>query len=87
MDAINQWNAQHAREHASATKAETLALLREQAPASVAIIRGLSDEQLSTAAPVALMGGQMVPAGKFAEYVWIGHVGDHWNSIKAALAG
>lgn len=87
MDQINQGNAQHAREHASATKAGTLALLHADIRASVDIIRGLTDAQLDTAAPVALMGGQNVPAQQFAENVWIGHVVIHWDRIKAAFGG
>jgi hypothetical protein len=46
MDALHAMNAQHAREHAGCTKAETLALHRQNATAAAAMLRGLSDEQL-----------------------------------------
>src|SRR5215467_9165709 len=44
---LNEMNAQHARDHAACTKAETLALLETGTASAAAVIRGLSDAQLA----------------------------------------
>ena len=49
MDAINRGNAEHAIQFAHATKAETLALLRQSGAAAAAMVRGLGDTQLDRA--------------------------------------
>ena len=43
---LDGMNAQHAAEHASCTKAETIALLKKGVPAAAAVVRGLTDDQL-----------------------------------------
>jgi hypothetical protein len=51
---IDAMNAAHAKEHDSATKEETLDLLRKNSAAAAAAIRALSDEELDRAAQVSL---------------------------------
>ncbi len=80
---INQGNAAHAKEHANCTKAETLALLRQNAGTAAATVRGLNDAQLDRAAP--LMGGPPMSAQQVIERILIGHVQDHLGSIRAAI--
>ena len=47
MGMLDQMNAQHAKEHANCTKAETAALLKKGAATAAAVVRGLSDDQLA----------------------------------------
>src|SRR5947207_15575239 len=46
MAALDQMNAQHSKEHASCTKAETLELHKKNAAAAAAVVRGLADAEL-----------------------------------------
>ena len=78
-------NAEHARQFAGCTKEETVELLRSGGRAAASIVRGLSDEQLDNGAELALMGGQRVSAGQFAEMVLIGHPTSHLESIRATV--
>jgi hypothetical protein len=82
---LDGFNAHHAAEHAGATKAETLALLKSNALAATAVIRSLADSQLDNTGAVALFGGQQVSAQTLAQSAWIDHISDHWNSIKSTL--
>jgi uncharacterized protein (TIGR03083 family) len=83
-DRIHQANAEHARRHADTTKAETLALLRENGAAAVLALRGLSDAQLDRSVPV--MGNAMT-AAQAIERILIGHVREHHASIRQAGGG
>jgi hypothetical protein len=49
---FDEMNAQHAKEYAHCTKAETIALFRKGAAAAAAVIRGLSDDQLANSGTV-----------------------------------
>jgi hypothetical protein len=82
MEMIDQGNAQHAREHATAGKAETLRLLREGGTAAAGIVRGLSDEQLDRTGPVL---GNPMPASAVIEHILIDHVRQHLESVKGVL--
>jgi len=85
MDMIHAGNAQHAQEQANCTREETLALLKSGGEAAASILRGLSDEQLDRAAPLALLGGKEVSANQLVEMVMIGHPVQHLESINSAL--
>ena len=52
MEMIDQLNAKHAKDYANCTKAETIELLKKGAAVAVAVIRGLSDDQLAKSGPV-----------------------------------
>ena len=82
---IDQLNAQHAREHANCTRAETLALLRANSATTASMLRGLSDEQLDRSAPLALLGGASVTAEQFGNGLLVQSVQEHVDSIRAAL--
>jgi len=82
---IDAGNAQHAREHANCTRAETLALLRRDGAAAAAIIRGLTDEQLDRTAPLAAFGGAPWSAADVIERILIGHPQAHLASIQQAI--
>ncbi len=82
MEALDQRNAEHARQHANCTKAETLELLRQNAAAAAATVRGLSDEQLDRIAQ-ARVGPMKVQ--EMIERILIGHVQNHLGSIRATI--
>ena len=80
MDMIHKGNAEHAVQHANTTKAETLALLRQNGAAAAATVRGLGDTQLDR------VGGSMgMTAVQVIERILIGHVRDHHGSIRKAI--
>ena len=54
MANVHEMNARHAVEHASVTKAAAIELLQKNGAAAAAVIRALSDAQLTQAAPVSL---------------------------------
>ena len=77
---FDKMNAEHAIQFASTTKAETLALLRQNAAAAAAIVRGLGDAQLDR------VGGSLgMSAAQAIERILIGHVHDHHASIKKTI--
>ena len=83
MEMIHEGNAQHAAQHAHCTKAETLALLRQNGAAAVAAVRGFGDAELDRTAtfPIGTMSVAQV-----VERIMIGHAHDHHGTIKKALA-
>lgn len=83
MDALNQMNADHAKQYAIVSRDETLALLRETTGAAAATVRSLSDEQLNGKA-VMPFGAEMT-AEQIIENVLIGHLVGHGASIMAAV--
>jgi len=82
MDMIHQGNAAHAAQHANCTKAEALALLRQNGAAAVATVRGLGEAELDRTATLPL--GAM-SAAQVIERILIGHVQDHHGSIRKAI--
>jgi hypothetical protein len=85
QEMIDQLNAEHAREHASCTRADTLAMLRANSASTTTMLRGLSDEQLDRSAPMPLLGGASVSAEQFASGLLVQSVQEHVDSIRAAL--
>jgi hypothetical protein len=84
---LDRANAEHARDSANVSRAETLSLLRREGAAAAAGVRTLTDEQLDRSAVVTLAGGQVLSAAQLIEGGLIGHPLDHGQSIKTALAG
>jgi uncharacterized damage-inducible protein DinB len=84
MEMLHASNAQHAEEHANCTRDETLDLVRRNGRAVAETVRGLSDEQLDRAAPMALAGGSMISTQQMAEFL-IGHPTEHLASIQSAV--
>jgi len=82
---IDAGNAQHAREHANCTRAETVALLRNEGARAAGLVRGLSDEQLDRTAP--FFGGAPWSAADVVQRILIGHPQSHLASIQQATAG
>lgn len=84
MSALDDRNAQHAREFANCTKPETIALHEQNAAAAAATVRGLSDEQLDRSGNL-LVGLPSMTAEQVAIGILINHIDDHLKSIKATV--
>jgi len=85
MDDVHAMNAAHAREHAGATKAEALHLLRRNSAAAAAAIRALSDEDLDHAAPASLYSEAPVTCQFVLEDHAVRHSYHHLMKIKGVL--
>ena len=73
---LNEMNAQHARDHAACTKAETLALLETGRALAAAVNRGLSDSQLAA---------RHGPDGRATDHRRGGHRAGADRSLRAAV--
>ena len=84
MDMLHDMNAKHAKEHAMATKAETVALHKKSAAAAAATLRGLSDADLAKSGTVLAgmppMSGEQIVGG-----ILVNHIDEHLRSIQATL--
>jgi uncharacterized protein (TIGR03083 family) len=85
MAMLDEMNAKHAKEFASCTKTETLALHRKNAAAAAAVVRGLSDDQLARSATV-LAGNPPMTAEQVITGILINHIDDHFGSIRKTIA-
>ena len=81
---IDQFNAQHAREQATCTKAETLDLLRRNGEAAARVVRALDDAQLDNSATI-IIGRPPLTAQQVTERILIGHVRGHLATVQAAI--
>ena len=81
--AIDQMNAAFHAEHGDRTKAEALAVIRENSPAAAALVRRLSDDQLDTKGHLAAVGADITVEG-LIEMLLIGHPTGHTESITKA---
>jgi hypothetical protein len=84
-DAVNQMNAQHARDNAAVDKAETLDLLRRNSREAAAAVRAISDEALDRAAPVSLNADAPLTCQFFVEDHALRHSFHHLARIRAAV--
>jgi hypothetical protein len=84
MDMLHEANAKHAREHASCTKADTIALHKKGAAAAATVVRGLSDDQLAATGTV-LAGAPPMSAEQVVKHILINHIDDHFSSIKKTV--
>ncbi len=80
---LDQLNAERAQREANVTKAEVVDALRQRGAAAASAVRGLSDEHLDR--PGTFAGSEWTTR-QMIERVLIGHVQDHLNTIRAALA-
>jgi hypothetical protein len=84
LEMLHEANARHARDHANATKAETVALHERGAAAAAAVVRGLSDDQLAKNATV-LTGMPPMSVEQIITGILINHVDEHISSIRTAV--
>jgi hypothetical protein len=83
---LDEMNARHAREFAGCTKAETIALHRKAAAATVATVRGLSDDELAKTGTV-FAGMPPVSVEELVRRILLGHVDAHFGSIRRTIGG
>lgn len=84
-DAVHQMNAQHAKDHAGVTKAESVALLRKNSREASRAVRELSDEELDRAATVSLNFDAPLTCQFFVEDHALRHSYHHLGRIRAAV--
>ena len=83
---LDQMNAQHAKEHANCSKAETTALLKKGTATAVATVRGLSDEQLAKSGTIFTDAPPMT-AEQLVMRALLGHIDEHVGSIRKTIGG
>ena len=86
MDMLHAMNAKHATDFAGCTKAETIALHKKGAAEAAAVVRGLSDDQLTKSGTV-LAGNPPMTAEQVINGILINHIDDHFGSIKKTVGG
>ena len=82
---VHVMNAAHAAEFAGVTKEDALRLLAANAAAAASAIRGLSDEQLNSAAPISLYGGAPLTCQFMLEDHAVRHAYHHLAKMRAAV--
>jgi hypothetical protein len=85
MDDVHAMNAQHAKDHTRATKAEALALLRANSAAAAQALRALSDAELDAAAPASLYADAPITAQFMLEDHAVRHSYHHLQRIRALV--
>jgi hypothetical protein len=85
LQAVAEMNAQHAQDHAHCTKAETLALLKQNSPQALRAIRELSDAELDQAAPVSLHWNAPLTTQYFIEDHPLSHSYHHLALIRETV--
>ena len=83
---LDETNAQHAREFAHCTKAETIALHTKGAAAAAAVVRGLSDAELAKSGPV-FTGMPPMSAEDMVQGALLRHIDEHFGSIRKTIGG
>lgn len=84
-EALAELNAEHARNNADASKAETLELLKRNSREAAAAVRALTDAELDRAAPFSLCYGAPVTAQFVVEDHALRHSWHHLAGIRKAL--
>jgi hypothetical protein len=84
LEQLDEMNAQHAKDFANCTKAETIALHKTGVAAGTAAIRGLSDEQLEKSATV-LLGVPPMTAEQLIASGLLNHIDEHFGSIRKTV--
>jgi hypothetical protein len=83
---LDEMNAQHARDFAGCTKAETIALHKQGAAAAAAAVRGLSDAELAKTG-VVFTGMPPMSAEEMVKRALLDHVDEHFGSIRKTIGG
>ena len=84
-DVVKNMNAGHAKDNASVSKQDALALLRKNSSDAAAAVRQMTDEQLDTAAPFGLSFDCPVTAQFVIEDHAVRHSWHHLARIKETL--
>jgi hypothetical protein len=86
-DELDGFNAADAQAHYGCTKAETIALLQQNAAATLDYIRGLSAQELTRTAHVPILAphfGEVVSVRQLVEGLLPAHVRMHLSEMRAA---
>ena len=81
---LDEMNAQHAKDYADCSKAETIALLREGSAVASGTIRGLNDSQLAARGTVLTDLPQM-SVEQLINTGLLGHLEEHFGSIRKTV--
>ena len=81
---LDEMNAQHAKEYASCSKAETSALLEKGAATAAATVRALSDQQLAKRGAV-FTDAPPLSAEEVVMGALILHIDEHFGSIRKTV--
>lgn len=81
---LDEMNAQHAREYANCTKAETLPLFQEKAAVAAKVVRGLADGDFAKSATVFTDAPPMT-AEQIVYGGLIKHIDEHLGSIRQTV--
>src|SRR3989442_294983 len=81
---LDEMNAQHAKEHAGCTRAETLALFQNGAARAFAVVRGLNDDQLAKSGTVFTDAPPMT-AEQLIMLGLLRHIDEHMGSIQKTV--
>jgi DinB superfamily len=84
LDRIDEMNAQHAKDYANCTRAETIELHKRGVAAALATIRGMSDEELARSASLA-PGAPPMTVEQIITGGLLHHVDDHFGSIRKTI--
>jgi hypothetical protein len=84
-EGVHAMNAAHAKEFDAVTKEETLELLEKNSAAAAAAIRALSDEELSTSAPISLYSDAPLTCQFMLEDHAVRHAWHHLAAIRSAV--
>ncbi len=84
-DVVAEINAKHAQEHAGASKAEALEMLRRNSRAAAEAVRRFTDEELDCAVPFSLSYGAPMTVQFVLEDHAVRHSWHHLARIRAAL--
>ena len=84
MQMLDESNAQHAKDFANCSKAETIALNKKGMASASAIVKGLSDAELKKSGSL-MTGMPAMTVEQIIEGVLINHVNEHLGSIKATI--
>jgi hypothetical protein len=85
MEQLVEMANAHARQHAACTREEVLGILRCNGAVLADYVAGLSDAELDRTGHLALAGGNLTTQ-QFIEFVILGSGGEHFTSMKAAVA-
>ena len=84
LDMVDEMNAQHARDYARCTKAETIVLLQRGAAVAAGVIRGLSADQLARKGTV-LADAPPMTAEDLITGGLLAHLDEYFGSIRKTV--
>jgi hypothetical protein len=85
MDDLHTMNAQHAKDFANVSKAETIALHKKNAAEAAAAVRGLDDAALTRSAEL-LKGMPPMSVEQAVSGILINHLEEHLGSIRKTVS-